>query len=231
MGNSVNFMEALQFPLNVQDSGKATKILILIVCLFIPILGWMVLAGYSIRLTRNVINGVQVLPEFDDWGGDFMRGLMVTIGGLIYGAPSIALSCIVGVLGSSDNGAIIALSCLFRLAQFVYGILIIPFVVSATARYAVNEDFNAFLDFGGRINDVTSRTGDAVMLVVQYIILGIVVSIVAGIGLLLCCIPGLIVIAASYLMSAHLVGQWGRVLGLGGGATFMAPGTPIQPLS
>lgn len=213
----MSFMEALSFPF--QDKNWVTKFAIAIVALFIPILGWLVLAGYGVRVVRNVQNNVNELPEFDDFGSDLSRGFMAFLGGLIYAIPSIILSCCNSVLTSGDNSGLAALGCLISLVQFAYSIAITPVVYSAMARFAQNEDINVFFDFGGRINDVTQNMNNALMLYLNVIVLGIVTGIATTIGLIACCIPGLIAIAAGSFATYHLIGQWGKILGVGNSVT------------
>lgn len=226
----MSFMEAIQFPF--QDEKWVNKFLITVVLLFIPIIGWLIIYGFVIRMIRNVQTDVNRLPEYDDFGGDLSRGFMAAIGSLVYYIPSILLSCCSSVLNNSDSGGAAALSCLISLAQFGYNIIILPFVASALAHFAHNEQLStSFFDFNSRVNDVTSRIGDAVMYVLNYFIIGIIGAVATAVGLILCCIPGLIAIAAFQFATAHLVGQWSKIIGVSGGASANY-GTPptIQPL-
>jgi hypothetical protein len=207
----MSFMDAISYPM--KDSNWMTKLLILLVLVLIPILGWLVIGGYVLRVIRMVQNGEEALPEWDDFGGDFVRGIMALVGYIIYYFPSILLSCCTSILGNSDSAGAAALNCLLSLAQLGYSILIIPIWFTAISRYAQNEDFNAMLDFGGNLRGLTEHMSDAVMLWINYIVLSIIMFIVIAIGLLLLCIPGLFAIAFSILANGHLVGQWGRIVG------------------
>lgn len=218
---SINVVEAFQFPF--QDKDWITKLAITFILLFIPILGWFAIGGYAVRLIRNVLTGVDELPDYDDMVGDFSRGLAAFLGGLIYNIPSILLSCCSGTMG--DNAAGTMMSCFVGSIQFVYGLAIGPFVMAAVARYALNEDFGAFLDFGGRFDDVTSHVNDAVVLWISLFVLHVAMAIIVPVGIVLCCIPGLFAIAAGILMDAHLTAQWGRILGVGGPKAKIVTGT------
>lgn len=215
------FVDALQFPF--QDQNWITKVAIAVVLLFIPIIGWMILSGYIVRLVKMIMADETTLPEFDDFGGDLSRGFMVFLGYLLYYIPVIILSCCSAFI-PNDEALGAALNCVFSLTQFGYGILIVPIVFSGVARFTQQEDFGVFLDFGGRINDVTEHLNDAVMLWLNYFILSLVMGIIITIGLFLCCIPGLVAAGVFYFANAYLIATWGKVLGLGGGS-------PIAPSS
>ncbi|MCC6703300.1 MAG: DUF4013 domain-containing protein [Thermomicrobiales bacterium] len=104
------------FSFTFQDPAWIRKILILAVLFFIPIIGWLIIGGYLLRLLRNVINGdPQPLPEWDDWGGDIAGGLKALVVGFIWGIP---LWIITGVLNSGDS---FLLSLISSLVSIVYG--------------------------------------------------------------------------------------------------------------
>jgi hypothetical protein len=208
---TINFIDAIRFPF--EDRDWVTKIAITLVLLFIPILGWLVIGGYTVRLIRNVLTGEDRLPEYDDWVDDFVRGLVVFIAGLVYNFPAILLACCTAPIG--DNGVGQVVSCFVSVIQFGYSMLIAPFFMAAVARFSLNEDFGVFFDLGGRVNDVVSRLNDAVMLWINLIALHIAMAVIVSLGFVLCCIPGLVAIAAGVLIDAHMTAQWGRVIGAG----------------
>jgi hypothetical protein len=62
------------------------------ILLFIPIL---LLYGYQIAITRNVLNGEKnPLPEWSDFGQLFMDGLYIFIARFVYGLPALILLCL-----------------------------------------------------------------------------------------------------------------------------------------
>jgi hypothetical protein len=205
----INVFEALQFPF--ADREWLQKLAIIMVLLFIPVIGWLVLLGYSLRATRDLLRGERGLPDHDDWAGDLARGLGALIGIIIYMIPSWIMG---GMQATLDHGVLGCLACCLGFLQLVYGILIMPFEFSALARYAVTEDINVFLDLPGRFADVTENISDVFMLVMNLIILYFALAIIIPVGLVMCCVPGLLAIAASCLIHSHLLAQWGRVLGL-----------------
>ncbi|MFP4320882.1 MAG: DUF4013 domain-containing protein [Anaerolineales bacterium] len=225
---NINVIEAAQFPFQDQDWIK--KIAIAGVLVIVPILGWVALAGYVVRVIRGVLQGSQQLPEFDDFGGDFSRGVMLFVGGLLYSIPTIFLSFINGIF---DN---FVLSCIISLMSFTYSIAITPILYTAYARYAMTEDFNAFLDFGGLINTVTTHTSEAAILVLNVLALGLIGGVIISIGLIACCLPGFAAIGAFAIIGAVLTAQWAIAVGISGGSTpprtpqNQPPQGPIEPL-
>lgn len=225
------FIDALQYPL--KDSSWITKMIIAGVLLFIPIIGWLILGGYALRTTKGLLTNQTGLPEWDDWGGDLSRGFMAFLGGLLYNIPTILISCCTTILGNSDNFAIVALNCILSLVQLGYGFVIVPFLFSAIARFSLTEDFGSYLDFGGRFEDVTNNSGDALMLVLNYFIFGIIMAIAIMVGFVLCCIPGLIAYGVAIMGGAYLVAEWGKIIGVSNGGMANMGGAPqnVAPLS
>jgi hypothetical protein len=217
----MNFMDALQYPM--QDKNWLTKLFIGAVVLLVPIIGGMVVLGYGLRLIQMIYRREPGLPEWDDWGGDLTRGFMALLGILIYFIPSILIYCCTSVLGTSDNSAIVLFNCLLYLINLAYSIVVTPIAFSAIARYAATEDFKVFTDVAGRIQDVTSRLGDVLTLYLNLLIFGIVAYIIVFIGLILCCIPGLLALAGATLAQYYIIAQWGIQIGAAGNTQFMGP--------
>ena len=120
---TLNVIEALVFPF--QDRNWINKLLITLVLVFIPILGWLIIGGYSVRVVRRVLNDESGMPEYDDWGGDIARGLGVLIGALIYSIPSMILSGISAQMGGFGP------TCMLGMAQFLYNLFMTPLMMSA----------------------------------------------------------------------------------------------------
>lgn len=222
----MHFIDAIQYPM--KDEGWIGKMVIAGLILFVPILGTIIVLGYSIRLMQRIYRGEAGLPEWDDWGGDLSRGFLVFIGTLIYSIPALIFYCIGAVFGTGDDGGLTAIACLFYLLAVGYGLLITPLAFSAVARYAVTENFNVFIDIPGRIQDVMSNVGGALMLYLDIIIFSIVTQIIIGIGLVLCCIPGIIASGAATVALYYIIAQWGLQIGVAGSAGSQYMGTPPQ---
>lgn len=204
----INLAEAFAYPF--RDRQWMAKLLLTLVLVIIPIFGWIALIGYAVRVIRSVLDGDDALPEYGDWGGDAAIGLGAAIGILIYSIPSWLISYMF------TRGGFDFLECIAGLLQFGYWLLVTPLWMAALARYARSERIDDFLDFRGRWDDVATHSSDAVMLWLNLFLLQVGLAFLAGIGLAMCCIPGLAVIAAGALIHAHLTAQWGMVIGVGG---------------
>ena len=90
-----------------EDEEWLPKMLIGSIVNLVPIVN-LAAMGYGLEAAKNAIDGQETpLPEWSDFGGQFVKGLMAAIGALIYFLPMILLSCVLGVLASaaSDYGS------------------------------------------------------------------------------------------------------------------------------
>jgi len=169
--------------------------------------------GYALRTLKNVSEGKEKpLPEWDDWGGDFMKGLMVFLAWLIYAIPmfilqgfSAAISAIAGASGSSDAQGVagvctVGLSCLYALWGLAVGI-ILP---AAVVKYSKNGEFASFFRFGEIFRFISANLGDYIIALLLSVVAFLVSSIAGGI---LCGVGLLFTIFWATLVSAHLLGQ------------------------
>ena len=164
--------------------------------------------GYGLRTLNNVAEGTETpLPEWDDWGGDFTKGLMVTIASLIASIPIWAvyvLSAIVAALagrGSDVAGVCAAgVSCL----AVLWGIAMLVYLPAAVIRYAAQEEFRAFFQF----NEVFAFIRDNLSDYIVVILLMLAATIAAFlVGLVACVIGALFTGFWATLVSSHLMGQ------------------------
>lgn len=172
---------------------------------FIPI-------GYSLRALRSTAEGHDLpLPEWDDWGGDFVRGLLVLVAVLIYALPIFILQGLAMIIGavagsaSSDAAAvaglcITAVSCLAG----IWGLLMGIFIPAAYTRYTMDGGFGAFFRFGEIWSFIRGNLGSYIiailLILVVQLVAAIVGSIACGIGVAFTSFWGM-------LVSANLLGQ------------------------
>src|SRR5258706_8636500 len=116
ISSELSFIDALKYPFDDKDWVKKVAIG---AALTLTIIGGLAVAGYGVRLARRILRHEPGLPEWDDFGGDFSRGLHVLGGNLIHFSPIIFLACCLGV------------------AQFA---LISPSLNSSIARGAANQN-------------------------------------------------------------------------------------------
>ena len=181
------------FSFTFQDPAWVRKILILAVMFVIPIIGWLIIGGYVLRLLRNVINGeLNPLPEWDNWGGDLAGGAKVFVVGFIWGIP---LWILTAVLDAGDS--------------FILGTL--SWFVSV-AWSAVNMSAMADLARSGNIADALNakpikRVLNNFPIWIVYIVGAFIFSLFALIGLIGLIIAVIFTGAIAVVATTHLGGQ------------------------
>jgi hypothetical protein len=173
----------------------------------------LVIVGYALRILRRVSRGEELpLPEWDDWGGDWVRGLMVVLAGLIYSLPILiltGLSSLVGAIGGYQGSGqaaegvagvcAAATSCLSAL----WGLAMAVVYPAALINYANEEQFAGFFGFGEIFRFIGDNLGDYIVA----ILLLIVARLVAGLGVIACGIGVFFTAFWSALVGMHLLGQ------------------------
>lgn len=144
----MDLKRGLTFP--TLDPQWIVKVLIGTLISLVPILNF-VSVGYSLDVTRNVNNGQETpLPEWNDFGGQFIRGLLAVIIQFIWSLPLLVLVCpfIFTIIGSIDvetnqltgaGGA--AIACL-PILIIVGALVLSPFIMAANTRFAITNQFS-----------------------------------------------------------------------------------------
>jgi hypothetical protein len=186
----------------------------------VPILNFAWL-GYIVEMLRNVQQGdPRPLPEWEDFGGKFMKGLMVGIANLIYALPIILLACLVGIIpavaggsgGDADTlgAAIGGLSILLFCCIGLYG-LILSFVAPAILiNFSREGTFGSCFQFSAISQIITQNTQTYLTAWGIGILISLGVGIILGLVGWIPCIGWLASLAATtYIMVvwAHLFGQ------------------------
>lgn len=202
----------------------------------VPILNF-AWSGFMVDVMRNVAAGeAKPLPDWSDLGDKFVRGLVITLAGLIYALPAILVGCLlfslsfvplIAISGQGDQGLnqglalgstglLVAVSCCIGL----YG-LVISFVFPAVfINYSRKGTFGSCFQFGEIMRLISANLGDYATAWVVTIAFSFVVGLVIGVlGMLVGWIPcvgwiilwALSAVAGAYLgaVYAHLFGQVG----------------------
>ena len=191
--------------------------------ILVGILGFLILAGYTIRLLQNVRDGVpKPLPEWDDWGGDLSRGFKYAIVGLIWGLPLIIFS-VPSSIGSAlaQNGGnaaqfigsivTVCAGCL----SFIYGVFLALAQPGFTISFARDEKISS----GLMLTDIWewTRANLGQVIIVSLVAIGAALVIFLGasvIGALLCGIGLIVTLPLAGLVTSlvqhHLYGQLAR---------------------
>ncbi len=176
----MDIVEGLKYPMN--DKNWVKKIIIGGILCIIPIVNFVVF-GYIVDTIKYVVNGQKNIPEWENWGNKFIKGLCCYIIYLVYVIIPTIL-CIIG-LSMYDMGAdniilsLIGLSCavIAMVVAFIIG-FILPMAI---ANYAVKDRISAAFEFNEIIHRIKSVAGSYILSWVVciglFMIIGIVVLI------------------------------------------------------
>ncbi len=195
-----------------QDPQWLKKVLIGGLLIFIPIIGWLIIGGYWLRVIRQVAQGNDVpLPEWNDFGGDLVRGFKGFVVYVVWALPVIVLAVCTGALGavgeSTGSDAAAATAAILAIAgnclSFLLSLVIAFFQPLFYSRLAVSEQIADGLAFGAIFSEVPGRFVD--LLVV--LLVAFVISLAAVFGLLLCLVGVVFTNFLAVVMTCHLYGQ------------------------
>ncbi|MGB8644638.1 MAG: DUF4013 domain-containing protein [Anaerolineae bacterium] len=198
----------------------------------------MVIMGYSLTVLKNVYEGSPApLPEWNDFGALFMKGLYAVIGMIVIFIPTILIACcnaaITGFLanqtsdssGNTAQAASIVLTCL-QCISAIYSLVAVVYLYAPLSRYALNGQLSTFWDFGGNLAYIRANIGSYVIALILAIVAGIAAEIV---GTIACFIGVFFTYFWSQLVMAHLFGQYARTAAGTAGPAPMSPMSPMAP--
>lgn len=203
-----------------KDDSWLSRILIGGLLGLVPILNF-VIYGYMLEVIKNTSEDRELpLPTWEDFGGKFMKGLMIAIAGLIYSLPLIVIwvvyfvvMLVIGGAASaggdiSDAGGGLVFICTIALycIVFVYSIVVFMFILyPGMMRYADSGEFGVFFKFGENLSVARADLGQYIVMllvtIVAFLAAGIVGSIACGIGVIFTSFWALLVVG-------HLFGQY-----------------------
>lgn len=202
---------AIGYPF--KDSNWIIKTLIGTVIAIIPIVNF-IGTGYLVRAIQAMQSGnEEQLPEWDDFGGDFVRGLTVLVGWLIYYIPIFIVSCILGIVGGivgGEDGNILSalISCCSSLISLGYWAIVFPMLALSIVKFAETNDFSAsFLNFGAHFGTIQSHVGETFM----FLLFAFALYIGLGIGFFVTiwlCGLGLALIFLGSMIGGNLMNQY-----------------------
>jgi hypothetical protein len=200
------------FTFVFDDEEWVQKILIGGVLNLIPVVN-LVAVGYGLRSLKNVATGVgKPLPDWDDFGDYFAKGLVSSVGAAVWALPvillSIAMAAFTTVTGYNADPQYVSVPvqlCISSLGCLsgLYALLLGAFLPAVMTRYAVSGDVAAFFQFGEIFSYIKSNLGPYIVA----LLLGAVAAIIGGLGLFACCIGVAFTSFWAMLVAHHLLGD------------------------
>jgi hypothetical protein len=178
----------------------------------IPVIGWLVVLGWGVEITKRVINKDQeVLPDWSDFGGYLTRGFLVFLVVFVYMLPVTILSgCGGGLTAFADSygedavttAAWVVTSCISCLT-FLYSIVAYLILPAAIGKYAVTGELGDAFKIGEIFGLVRENLGTYGLVLLG----GLVASLVSGLGVIACVIGVLFTMVYAMAINGHLWGQ------------------------
>jgi len=184
--------------------------------LAVVIVGGIITWGYNIRVMRNVRDGLEeVLPDWENIGGFLSDGLAPWGINVIYLLPymipymvSQGLSFVGAALGD-DKGAAFHVISLCCSCGALAGYLALILVPAALVNYVRTESFGAAFRFTEIFKIIKKYPGPYVLI----LMVSWAMHILAGFGVIACCVGALATYFWSSCATYHLYGQLCRVVG------------------
>ncbi len=204
----MNFTKAFTYIFD--DQRWLEKLVIPLLVTLIPVIGWMVVAGYLLRVTRNVIeHQAEPLPELK-FGADLGRGFKVFVASFLYALPIMAVSILLFLplaltVDNSDMTPWAIVSAIFGgLLILLYALFMNVLWPPVNANLAVKERIGAACEFKEIFRLLRNNFG-AWMIVVGGTIL--CSAIIAPLGGIVLAVGAIITGFYAQLIIAHLTGQ------------------------
>lgn len=202
----------LAFSYVFQDKDWLRKVGIVALISLIPILGQLVLIGWSLNIAKRVIERhPQPLPEVD-FGGDLGRGFSAFVIAFVYSLPITLFALVFGILdsvvaGQSSSDAVRTmigiLSLCFSLFALVYGIAMAIVLPAAYGNYLAKGSLSAGFALGKVFGLVRANIGAYLIVLLGSFVAGLI----APLGTILCIVGVVLTYAYSVAIMGHLYGQ------------------------
>jgi hypothetical protein len=199
----------LAFSYVFQDQDWIKKVAIAGALMIVPFLGWLVVLGWSIEITRRVIAGEEpVLPDWADFGDFLMKGLKGFVVGVVLAIPLILItvpySVTAALLDPDDMEVVIyILSICFSCFSLIYGVILAFALPAAYGQLAATDQIAESVNPGKLMALVRANPSAYIIAVLGVIVAGIV----SQFGVILCVIGYFFTLAYSLSIQGHLYGQ------------------------
>jgi hypothetical protein len=186
----------------------------------IGLIGFIIFAGYTIRLLQNVRDGQPYpLPEWDQWGEDLARGFKLVVATFTWALPIIVLiipTAIGSAMTDARNdgaqfiGAMLLLcgNCLV----IVYALLLTAVTPGISIAFAKDEQISSGLQFREIIEWTRTNIGQVLVVTLVYLAAVFALNLIGSIvGVLLCLVGLIITLPLATLLTGlfqyHMYGQ------------------------
>jgi Protein of unknown function (DUF4013) len=194
-----------------EDQQWLNKVGVLLLLGFVPGLNVIVWSGYALTIARNVMRQERFpLPEWAEWSDIAVRGLLSIAATLVYHLPLLVIFCCVAFagpfVGTRDNNSFsLLLNCCVGLLGFIYSIVANLLLNVGHVRYVQTDQFNVYLDFARRIEDLRANTSVFITLLVYQLLIGLIAAAVSAI-LAITCIGPIVIGTLAFLASGYVLG-------------------------
>jgi hypothetical protein len=203
----------LSFGYVFKDKEWFGKIAIVALCSLIPVVGQLIVVGWGLKATKNVIDGhvENALPKLD-FGADLGRGFMAWLITAIYSLPVAFVVGISGALfGFSDGVYEEAIRVILMIVGGCLGFLglllaiLIGFMgMAAVANYVAKGQFSAAF----KLKEVFGLVKKSFVSWLLVLVGGVIaMGIIAPLGVIICFIGALFTSAYATAVYSHLLGQ------------------------
>jgi hypothetical protein len=202
----------LAFSYVFKDPNWLKKIAIISLVALIPIIGQIIVLGWSLEITKRVMNrNPEVLPDLD-FGGDLTRGFMAFIISFVYTLPITLFSGLTSIFGTvmTNTGNDEVVLGIFSLVTIclsvfavIYGIFVGLLLPAAFARYLAKDSIGAAFDFAEVFKMVQLNLGTYFIVLLGSIVAGFI----APMGLIACIIGAMLTYTYSLAVMGHFYGQ------------------------
>lgn len=144
--------------------------------LLVPVIGWIFLWGYGLRIIRAVVARTDVpLPVWNDWGELFANGLRANFVVVVWSFLPTVLFRLPRFVFEADAGAWLVPALALALTLLV-GVV----TAAAVARVATTRSFVAGIEGGPVLRLVGRGVGDYLLIYLVVILLAVAIACVGG---------------------------------------------------
>ncbi|MDP9363849.1 MAG: DUF4013 domain-containing protein [Chloroflexota bacterium] len=177
--------------------------------LLVPILGWLLLFGYWLRLARGVVAGTDVpLPAWDGWGDLLADGLRASVVAFAWSLLPTILFLVPNLAEGGNAG-------LFVLGSVLLNLVVVVVTPAALARVAVRRSLLAGIEGGPVVRLVGRNVRD------YLVIFGLSLALIAAAGIVLALVALVAIVLGA--LTESTVGGMAFVLVVGLGALLVLP--------